>query len=683
MKLTAIIFSVCLTCLIPSAYGDVATYLFDPLPTPLKLPAGNVETLPLNHDGSYFGDQLRAVDCSPDVTPAFPGDTPADEVRFGTCGNQLFGGVAIVDSHLTGNITIQFFPTSATTAHFVVQQHLLTGDDATLAAPLGFSMPVYKNQVSDALTLSSGDLDLTTGYADPNTLKWYSYFSNTALLRLAQVNPKLAVPVIAFPGIRGFAWASFAQRKDGLIDFFFHGGTFLGLNNDVLGDPVRFPLPYCDAGGTCASVLARGTSLHPHLQLDTRDDLGLTPCAPNCPDIPFNTTQIFTVNARYSAYGDDFDLHIPELGGLGPGRSELQGRVQLQFGPREGNSVPFQIAVLPPEGLFAEPPNSEILGAGFRGVLMGTNQQLHFPAGQVYNQHKLYFADEVYNRATGMIDLASGKVVGEFIYPMYIDQSIIESLLPDNNGRVSTDPFFLVALRAPQAPDDPNYAFLEKEPNGETMLRLNLFHHRSFETFCYPQPSLLPNQCYIAAANTGSNLNIFGKIQAVHLKDPGNPVPVTLSDNRTFTSSLGDTFSYNFNVACNPIGKPFSFTYSNNDAGPSGGTFTMTHLVSVSCTNSKVSPVGPTGYDQVAVTGFGTWSKDHVVGATEAALPTQPRFLTASISVDPANPYAAIIVFNNYPGENMTLPGALILPHDDVDVNLSTAENKPPTKPTP
>ena len=109
----------------------------------------------------------------------------------------------------------------------------------------------------------------------------------------------------------------------------------------------------------------------------------------------------------------------------------------------------------------------------------------------------------------------------------------------------------------------------------------------------------------------------------------------------------------------------------------------MTHLVSVSCTNSKVSAAAPGSYDQIALAGFGTWSKDTVAGPAVAALPNQPRFLTASVSVDPANPYAAIIVFNNYPGENQTLPGALILPGDNIDVNLSSAENKPTTKPTP
>jgi hypothetical protein len=57
--------------------------------------------------------------------------------------------------------------------------------------------------------------------------------------------------------------------------------------------------------------------------------------------------------------------------------------------------------------------------------------------------------------------------------------------------------------------------------------------------------------------------------------------------------------------------------------------------------------------------------------------------LTASISIDPANKYGAITVFTNYPGETLTLPGALILPGDDIDVYLSTAENKPPNKPIP
>ncbi len=677
-------FACCALALIPGlALGDQPVYIFDPLPKPLVLPSGNVETLPLNHDGSFFGDQFRIVDCAPGVTPAFPGDTIADEVKYGTCGNQLFGGPAIFDSHLRGALTIEFTPTSPTTAHFTVSQHIMTGDDGTATAPLGYNFPVTQNTASDRLMISSGDLDLTTGYANPNTLVWYVHFENTGLTAISKANPNLQNGHdVNFPGQRGFAWANFAQRPDGLLDFYFRGSTFLPLGDNFGGDPVRFPLPYCDAAMNCMSVLARGSSLHPHLQLDTRDSLGYTPCAPNCPDIPTNKVEIFTVSARYSSFGDDFDLRIPELGGLGPGRSELQGRVQIQFGPRTGSTVPFQLSVMPPEGLFAEPPNSPLLGPGFRGFLLGTNQTLHFP-NYLYPQHKVYFADEVFNRASGAIDLASGQVVGEFIYPMYIDQSIIEQLIPDNNGRVSLDPFFMVGMRAPQAPEDPNYMFFEKGQNGQTTLRMNLFHHRTFATYCFPQPQLVPGQCWVSPADSGGNLNIFGKIQAAHLADPGNPGNAILSDNRTFTSETGDPFTYSFSVACSPVGMPFSFAYTNNDSGSSGGTFKMDHLVSVSCTNSHVSTANPGSYDQVAITGFGTWSKDAVAGPTVAALPNQPRFMSASISVDPANPYAHIIVFNNYPGENLKLPGASIVTGDDTDVNLSTAENKPAEKPVP
>ena len=50
-----------------TALADQPVYIFDPLPKPLRLPPGLVETLPLNHDGSFFGDQMRIVDCSPTV----------------------------------------------------------------------------------------------------------------------------------------------------------------------------------------------------------------------------------------------------------------------------------------------------------------------------------------------------------------------------------------------------------------------------------------------------------------------------------------------------------------------------------------------------------------------------------------------------------------------------------------
>ncbi len=645
------------------AFGDEPLLIFDKLAVPLQLPPGLKETLPLNHKGSFFGDALRAVDC-----PA--SDYSAVQVRFGTCGNQFFGGIVMTDSHLTGSVTIEFSPPVGNVAHFIVRQGVLTGEDSNLSAPLGFNMPVKANKVTDAKEISSGDVDLTTGGV--TNLKWYTLFSNTALLALGGVNPKLPVPTIQFPGVRGHAWATFTQRKDGLLDFYFRGSTFLPLTDNIAGDVVRFPLPFCGPAGNCGSIPARGTSLHPHLYLDTRADLGLPPCAPNCPDIPFNRTQVFTINSRYSSYGDDFDLDIPALGGAGPGRSELQGRLEIQFGPQVGDTVPFVINSRIPEGLFSDPPGVKLFGElqnEFKPGLIGPDQRLIFPKA-VYPQHKLSYADEVLNFPQGMIDLKSGYVLGEMEYPLYIDQSIIEVLVPVNKGRVSTEPFFLIAQRAPQNLADPTYAFFEKGRNGQTTFRGNLFHHRSYATYCYPTPALEPDKC-IGIGGPEGNLNIFQRLQAGHLPDPANPGSYLMKDSRAFTSSIGDQFSYNLSVPCDAKG-PFSVTYTNNNSGPSGGTFTMKHLTSVSCTNSAVSSAGKGAYDQIAVTGYGTWSKD-----PQASGPDIGRFMAASFSLDAANPYGLIMVFARQPGEVQELP------NDDTRVIISSAENKPPKKPTP
>ena len=148
----------CLLCLCGfaagSAFADQPVVINPPLAVPLVLPPGLTATLPLNKTASFFGEALRAVDC-----------TDPTEAQYGICGNQLFGGIVMGDSHLSGNITIEFSPPVGTISHFVVLQGILPGDAAALAAPLEYSLAVQNPQVSDALQLSSGDLDLTTGVA--------------------------------------------------------------------------------------------------------------------------------------------------------------------------------------------------------------------------------------------------------------------------------------------------------------------------------------------------------------------------------------------------------------------------------------------------------------------------------------------------------------------------------------
>jgi len=319
-----------------------------------------------------------------------------------------------------------------------------------------------------------------------------------------------------------------------------------------------------------------------------------------------------------------------------------------------------------PEGLFSEPPANAILGPAFRGFLLGPNGKIKFPA-QTYIQHRIVYANEVFNVAQGMIDLKSGRTIGEFEFPIYIGQTLIDLIFADNPGRISGDPFFVAALRPPQEPNDPLYALFEKTPTGQTMFRANLFHHRSYAGFCFPMPNYLNNQCW----NTpeGGNLNIFVKLQAARLADPGNPGSAVLSDSRSFVSGIDENVTYSFNAPCDAVGRPVSLVYTNASTGTGGGTFTLKHAASVSCVNSKVSTAARGNYDTISITGFGTWSKD--------PKDSVPRFISANLSVDPANPYAHIIVFQNYPGEVQSIP------LDDTDVILSSAENKPANKPTP
>lgn len=634
--------AVCLCTLAAgAALAEDPILVFDPLPTPLKLPPGLVQTLPISKDASFFGDMLRAVDC-----------TNAIDLPFGTCGNQLFGGLAITDSHITGSLTIRFIPTGANKAHFIMSFGAFFGDDSTLVAPLGYELPVLGNAVLEAPTVSEGDVDLLSGGV--TALKVYVRFSNTALVALGGVNPKLESPIIAFPGARGHSWARFEQRADGLLDFTFRGSTFLPLGKDVLGDPVRWPLPICGPDLKCASILARGTSLHPHLYLSTKDPEG-DPCGLNCPDIPTNTVQVFTINTRFSAFGDDFAVDIPQLGGTGPGRSHIQGRLQIQFGARSGNTIPFAVTSLVPTGLLAKPPESDILGHGPAPGLLGQVEFLRFPL-LTYKLERVVFVDEPYNFPSGAVDVRTGRVIGDMVYPSFYGQSLADALFTQNDGRVSKDPFFLVANRS-AVDSDRLYALFEKGPNGEVIFRYSGEHKRSFATFRFPSPDFIKANSWIAGPN--GTLDLFLRLQAARPVD--NPTARKTGGQSNVTSSLGDTFSYTYSVACNPAGQSFAFDYTNNNSGSSGGTFKMNKLASVTCINTRTSKLGQGDYDTITITGFGHWSKDKA--------DDKPRFVSAQICTDPASPYVGILVFQD--------------PDPTTNVVLSSANTKPADKPVP
>jgi len=477
---------------------------------------------------------------------------------------------------------------------------------------------------------------------------------NSAIDILLDANPKIDRPVVAFPGIRGSTWARFEQRPDGLLDFTFRGSTFLALGKTAQGDIIRFPMPFCNPLH-CASIPARGTSLHPHLYLSTKEPEG-HPCAPNCPEIPTNTIREFTVFTQASSFGDDFDLHIPELGGPAEGRSHLLGRLQIQFGPQTGDTVPFVINGLVPEGLIAKPPDS-LLGGAFVPNLIGQNEILKFPK-LTYKLNKVALVDEPFDIIHGAVNLNTGRVIGEMVYPSFFAQALATALFEQNDGRIEPIAFPVRALQPLPGEPATNYALFEKGVNDQLVFRFSGQHKRTFFTYRFPSPDLIKANSFLANSPF-STLDLFLRLQAVETVDTPR---VRLTGGQTnLTSSLGDHFSYSYSFPCKPSGESFSFEYTNFNSGTSGGTFTMKRLAAVRCFNSRNSTLPPGDYDTVSFSGFGTWSKD---GPDDA-----PRFATGQISIAPGASYFGVMVFQD--------------PDENDDVVLSSANTKPAEKPIP
>lgn len=553
------------------------------LTKPLTLPAGLEQTLPLNPAGSYFGDALRAVDC-PDDTPLFPNFPP-----FGTCANVLFGGLALTDTPVQGQVTIKFSPPDAKgVSHFEVSHGQgLFGQNGPLVAPQLFKLPSQLNAVLDVPGLpSSGDLDLNTGIV--TNLHYNVVFFNTAIQALFGVNPKLPAVPMLFPGPPngGSSWGRFTQRPDGKLDFTFAGNLFLPLGLDVGGDPVRFPLPFCNPQLQCASVVTRGLTLHPHLHLTTQQSPGPA-CGDDCPEIPTNAVAELAPFVHNTSFGDVFGVKTAEMGGPGTGRSHLMGRLKVQWGARFGDAVPFAVWSLPPGGLLsADPKPFPYIPRGSSRSMIGFNEILRFPKLE-YDQSNLASGADPFNLSVGAVDLKTGQVIGELLHRAFVEQAL----------------FIALATVEPCTPADSfcyqGASSFEKGAGGQTILRFDGGVYLPYpEGFKFPSPD--GKTGFVAQA--GSRLDPFLRFQAM---TPAKDARAVVKGEGSKVSSIGQPFSYRYEIACD--GSRGSFEYANET---DGGTFELTGLSWVACTNARGSQAAAGSYDTVTFTGFGTWSKD-------------------------------------------------------------------------
>ena len=596
----------------------------------LKLPPGLEQELPISFDASYYGDVLRAAHTREER-----------DIPFGSTPNTLFGGLCLLQSHLRGTVRIKFTAPQGDVAHFdVTHGQGLVGADGVLAAPQWFKLPAIMNAVTDAPGLvSSGDLNLETG--EISNLSYSVAFMNSALLALVKVNPKLPPAAMTFPGQYGSAWAKFEQRADGKLDFSFSGTTFLPLGAGFGGDQLRFPLPFAGPAMSFASIPGVGTSLHPHLRISTKSPeanaSGEIPA-----EIPINTVREYTAFVHNNAFGDKFSLNVPEMGGSATGRSHLLGRVHIQFGERNGNSVPIVVSSLLPGGLLAKPPES-LIARMFPGRLsfgfLAHDERLRYPKIH-YDMHGVRWADDPFELAIGSVDVRTGRVLGNLLYRGFIIQSVIQTLL----------------VLEPRTPKSSwlmrGGAAFHRDPSGQTVFGFGGADRIPYpEGFAFPQPDLKSK--FIVGPN--SQLDPYIYLQAMEGLTP--PPAGKSGSAEGVIASNEQRFSYSYAIPGDPTGKPATFEYRNETTG---GTFRMDNLVWVSFSNSS-GAARPGECEVVTFTGSGTWNQDT----------SSPHLATVQISTAPDLAYVTIQIDGGDASNVNTKPPKAILPLSWAPVPMS------------
>ena len=573
-----------------------------PSPQPLKLPPGLEQVLPLSKAASYFGDSILAIDC-----------LDAKSAQWGTCEDLLFSGLALTNSHLSGQLRIRFSPPVDNVSSFEVSilGSGLLGEDGILTSPRLFRLPSLQNRVQDFPGLvSSGKLDLATGTV--LDAKFSFSFINTALLAIIQVNPNFPQVPIQFPGQYGSSWGLFEQRRDGKLDFTFYGSTFLPLGYDLGGDPVQFPLPFAGPSQQFASVTSRGTALHPHIQLSTKDPEG-SECGDQCPEIPFNSFREYTMFTHNSSFGDEFGIDIPEWGGTATGRSQILGRVQIQFGEPAGDSVPVAVSNLNPGGLLAPLAPTPISDA-FPGRLpagpLGFNAILR-PPNRSYDLDDLSVIDDPFDISVGAVSLKTGRLINRLLHPGFINQDLLFALL-----RVEPrTPEVSFGFRGP--------ALLQKGARGETVFRFQGNVIVPYPAgFLFPKPNLATG--YVVVRD--GILDPFLWVHAIQ----GHGRSAKSGGGKNILSDTGDRFTYSYSIAVDSGRRKSFFEFSNHSQQ---GSYSLGSLTWVDFSNASGGPSGREGFDTVTFTGYGTWSKD---GSESVQL------ASVQVSTSPKRPYVGI-----------------------------------------
>lgn len=560
-----------------------------PAPTlPLTLPPGLEQVLPLNPSLSYFGDGLMALN---ENTPP--------TIQWGSGGNLLFGGLAMVDSHLSGSIRIRFSPPVNGQTNFELSfDSGLTGEDAVLMAPQFFRMPFQENRVDDIPGfVSAGVLDLNTGQVNPTPgANIFAQYSSSALTALRSVNPAFPAPPtkpLSFPGPYGSADIQFEQRPDGLLDFTFYGSTFVPL-----GPGIVWPLNFAGPGKQFATVPAAGTTIHPHLALSTRA-CAVEEHTGEPPEIRFNTIEEQILLTPVSSFGDIFTLHAAQLGGPATGRSHLMGRLQIQFGPRCGNSVPIAVSSTLAGGVLS-PLDPTPIAQLFPGNLTpgpeGFDAILRFPL-RSYSLNDLSVIDDPFDISVGAVDLRTGRLIHPLLHRGFINQDLIFALLRVEPRTPTNSFYFRGAGKLEQARH-----------------RAQVFHYFGNVHIPYPEGFLFPDPNLATGFPVGAASSLDPYLWFRAMSPARSPGSTKHASGHRILSNRGELFSYRFTIPADLASGQAEFEYENHSQA---GRFRMHNLAWVASANSLTGSSEP---DTFTFSCFGVWSKDGVEQVVQAAV---------------------------------------------------------------
>ena len=560
---------------------------------PLQLPPGLEQVLPVDTNHSYFGDALVAQNCN----------TP-ETIQWASCGTLYFGGLAMMNSHLSGNLRIKFGPPVDDWTTFQVSfEKGLSGTDAYLAAPIYFRMPGKQQSVGDVPGfVSKGRLNIRTGQVDhtPGALNIYVNFFNSSLFALVRVNPNFPKIPLSFPGPYGSATVQFEQRADGKLDFTFYGSTFVPL---AAGS--AFPLNFSGPSRQFASIPANGTALHPHLSLTTKSvpiDEAL-----EAADIPFNTIQEFTLFSAASSFGDLFTLVAPEVGGPALGRSRLLGRVQIQFGPPSRHSAPIAVSSTRAGGVLA-PLGPTPLAQLFPGRLTpgpeGFYENLRFPL-RTYSLNDLAVIDDPFDLSVAAIDVRTGETLQPLLNRGFINQDLLFALLRVEPRTPKASFFFRGPAALSQGSSGQVFSFVGQVhiPYDAGYLSAGAADQ---SPLLFPDPNLATAFPVIG----GGSLDPYLWMWAVQHDRAGAVSKAGEADHAV--SSRGEVFSFYFALPGDACETTSAFWYENHTQQ---GSFKMHSLAWVDFGHSN----GGESVDTVTFSGFGVWTKNGLEVVTQAS----------------------------------------------------------------